>query len=224
MLSVASTMTLLHNLVPFSVYNIKFCQGLQWSWSRSWSVERYNYVTTLEDDEYAVVCMCVCVCVCVFVCAHVAARVGKQTQVHACMCVCCSVLHAFLGVHLTFLPRLSVTFNVLSFFSVPSAPLGLRATDVGPFRFSLVWNSPSSPNGNIAFYQVELFADNNIYLPALNPVNVSSTSYNFTGLAPFTGYSVQVCAYTIGCGDIATLNVTTLGGEKGQITSKKRQY
>ena len=101
--------------------------------------------------------------------------------------------------------------------SVPSAPLGLRATDIGPFGFSLVWNPPSSPNGNIKFYQVELFVDNNLDLPAVNPVNVSSTSYNFTGLAPFTGYSVQVCAYTIGCGDIATLNVTTLGGESGNL-------
>ena len=71
------------------------------------------------------------------------------------------------------------------------------------------------------FYQVELFADNNLDLPAVNPANVSSTSYNFTGLAPFTGYSVQVCAYAIGCGDIATLNVTTLGGERrgGQLSS-----
>ena len=79
---------------------------------------------------------------------------------------------------------------------------------------------PSSPNGNIVFYQVELFAENNLDLPALNPVNVSSTSYNFTGLAPFTGYSVQVCAYTSTCGDIATLNVTTLGGVKGHAQLK----
>ena len=86
-----------------------------------------------------------------------------------------------------------------------------------PYGFILEWNLPSSPNGNIQFYQVKLFVDENLDLPAVNPVNVSSTLYNFTGLAPFTGYSVQVCAYTIGCGKIATLNVTTLGGEIGCI-------
>ena len=73
------------------------------------------------------------------------------------------------------------------------------------------------PNGIISFYHVELFTDNNLDVPALNPVNVSSASYNFTGLAPFTGYSAQVCAYTTRCGEVATLNVTTLGGESGQI-------
>ena len=84
------------------------------------------------------------------------------------------------------------------------------------FGFNLEWDPPSSPNGIIDFYQVKLFTENSLDLPALNAVNVSSTSYNFTGLAPFTGYSVQVCAYTVGCGDVATLNVTTLGGERGQ--------
>ena len=97
--------------------------------------------------------------------------------------------------------------------SVPSTPLELRVTDTNSSGFTLGWNPPSTPNGIIDFYQVELFTTNNLDLPALNPINVSSTSYTFTGLAPFTGYSVQVCAYTIGCGDIATLNATTLGGE-----------
>ena len=84
--------------------------------------------------------------------------------------------------------------------------------DITANGFGLWWNPPSMPNGIIHFYQVKLFADNGLDVPALNPINISSSSYNFTGLAPFTGYSVQVCAYTIGCGDIATLNVTTLGG------------
>ena len=100
-----------------------------------------------------------------------------------------------------------------SLSSVPSTPLELRVTDANSSGFTLEWNSPSTPNGMIDFYQVELFTDNNLDLPALNPINVSSTSYTFTGLAPFTRYSVQVCAYTIGCGDNATLNATTLGGE-----------
>ena len=104
------------------------------------------------------------------------------------------------------------------FAAASTAPVDLIATHVTTSGFILEWNPPSSPNGNIDFYQVELFAENNLDLPALNPVNVSSTSYNFTGLTPFTGYSVQVCAYTIGCGDIATLNVTTLGGERGQLS------
>ena len=106
----------------------------------------------------------------------------------------------------------------LSMHSVPSAPLEVQATDIGPFEFILEWKPPSSPNCIIDVYQVELFAENNLDLPALNPVNVSSTSYNFTGLAPFTEYSVQVCAYTTGCGGIATLKVTTLGGKKGQLS------
>ena len=99
-----------------------------------------------------------------------------------------------------------------------TAPLDLMTTYVTSSGFTLEWNPPSSPNGIIDFYQVELFAENSLDLPALNPVNVSSTSYSFTGLAPFTGYSVQVCAYTIGCGDIATFNVTTLGGKTGQLS------
>ena len=151
-------------------------------------------------------------CVCVYVGHHVCVC-EHNVQMHACVCtydaMCC--------VHTQ---RLCISFIMTILFcpcSVPSAPLKLRVTDIGPFGFSLVWNPPSSPNGNIKFYQVELFAYNNLDLPAVNPVNVSSTSYNFTGLAPFTGYSVQVCAYTIGCGDIATLNVTTSGGESGNL-------
>ena len=97
--------------------------------------------------------------------------------------------------------------------AVPSAPLGLHIPDITANGFTLVWNPPSTPNGIIDFYQVELFTNNNLDLPALNPINVSSTSYTFTGLAPLTGYSVQVCAYTTECGDIATLNILTLGGE-----------
>ena len=104
--------------------------------------------------------------------------------------------------------------------SVASAPLDLRVTDIGPFGSTLEWNPPSSPNGIIDFYQVELFAENSLDLPALNPVNVNSTSYNFTGLAAFTGYSVQVCAYTIGCGDISTVNVTTLGGKRRKVIAQ----
>ena len=106
--------------------------------------------------------------------------------------------------------------NFLPLYLAPSAPLGVRTTTIGMFRFNLEWNPPSSANGIIDFYQVKLFTENSLDLPALNAVNVSSTSYNFTDLAPFTGYSVQVCAYTVGCGDVATLNVTTLGGERGQ--------
>ena len=100
-----------------------------------------------------------------------------------------------------------------SLSSVPSAPLELLVMDTNSRGFTPEWTPPSTPNGIIDFYQVALFTDNNLDLLTLSPINVSSTSYTFTGLAPFTGYSVQVCAYTIGCGDIATLNVTTLGGE-----------
>ena len=100
-----------------------------------------------------------------------------------------------------------------------TAPLDLLATDVTSSGFILEWNLPSTPNGNIVFYQLKLFTENSLDLPALNTVNVNSTSYNITGLAPFTGYSVQVCAYTGACGDIATLNVTTLGGERGTLST-----
>ena len=100
------------------------------------------------------------------------------------------------------------------FATASTAPLNLLATDVTSSGFNLQWNPPSSPYGNIVFYQLKLFTENSLDLPALNAVNVNSTSYNFTGLAPFTGYSVQVCAYTVGCGDIATFYVTTLGGKK----------
>ena len=101
-----------------------------------------------------------------------------------------------------------------------TAPLNLLATDVTSSGFNLEWNPPSSPYGIIDFYQLKLFTENNLDLPALNAVNVSSTSYNFTDLAPFTGYSVKVCAYTVACGDVATLNVTTLGGERGIFHSR----
>ena len=98
-------------------------------------------------------------------------------------------------------------------YAVSSALLGLRIPDITANGFTLEWTPPSTPNEIIEFYQVALFTANNLDLLTLNPINVSSTSYTFTGLAPFTGYSVQVCSYTIECGDIATLNVTTLGGE-----------
>ena len=100
-----------------------------------------------------------------------------------------------------------------------TAPLDLLATDVTSSGFNLEWNPPSSPYGIIDFYQVKLFTENSLDLPALNAVNVNSTSYNFTDLAPFTGYSVQVCAYTVACGDVATVSVTTLGGERGIFLS-----
>ena len=109
------------------------------------------------------------------------------------------------------------------FAAVSTAPLDLLVTDVTSSGFNLEWDPPSSPNGVIDFYQVELFTENSLDLPALNAVNVSSTSYNFTDLAPFTGYSVQVCAYTVGCGDVATLNVTTLGGKRGQASLYKKE-
>ena len=99
----------------------------------------------------------------------------------------------------------------------PSAPLELQVEYVSSRGFTLEWSPPSTANEITDFYQLELFAYDNLDLPTLNPINVSSTPYTFTGLAPFTGYSVQVCAYTIGCGDIATLNVTTLGGEICEI-------
>ena len=109
------------------------------------------------------------------------------------------------------------------FAAVSTAPLNLLVTDVTSSGFNLEWDPPSSPNGVIDFYKVELFTENSLDLPALNAVNVSSTSYNFTDLAPFTGYSVQVCAYTVGCGDVATLNVTTLGGKRGQASLYKKE-
>ena len=100
-----------------------------------------------------------------------------------------------------------------------TAPLDLLATYVTSSGFNLEWSPPSSPNGNIDSYQLKLFTENSLHLLALNAVNVNSTAYNYTGLAPFTGYSVQVCAYTGACGDIATLNVTTLGGERAIFCS-----
>ena len=103
---------------------------------------------------------------------------------------------------------------------MPSAPLELRVTDQFSYGFNLEWDPPSSPNGIIDFYQLKLLTENSLDLPALNAVNVSSTAYNYTDLAPFTGYSVQVCAYTVACGDVATLNVTTLGGERGIFRSR----
>ena len=113
---------------------------------------------------------------------------------------------------------MAICFNVAFawihlFPSASSAPNNLLATGIGPHGFTLQWTPPTFPSIIIDFYRLELFTVNNLDLPALSPINVSSTSYTFTGLALFTGYSVQVCAYTIGCGDIATLNVTTLGGE-----------
>ncbi len=105
------------------------------------------------------------------------------------------------------------------FATASTAPLNLLAIDVTSSGFNLEWDPPSSPNGSIVFYQLKLFTENNLDLPALNTVNVNSTSYNFTDLVPFTGYSVQVCAYTVACGDVATLTVTTLGGKRGMLSS-----
>ena len=40
-----------------------------------------------------------------------------------------------------------------------------------PYGFILEWNLPSSPNGNIQFYQVKLFVDENLDLPAMLAVH-----------------------------------------------------
>ena len=108
--------------------------------------------------------------------------------------------------------------------SVPSAPEDLRVTNRTSHGFTFEWTPPSTPNGIIDFYYAALFPRNSPDLPALNPINVSSTSYTFTGLAPFTGYLVQLCAYTIGCGDTASLDVMTLGGEvENLLTELQRE-
>ena len=137
---------------------------------------------------------------------------------HMCIGPCdCLILHAC--------PRHVYHYDVYIMYLhgyalfpiVSTAPLDLLATNISTSGFNLEWNPPSCPNENIVFYQVVLFADNNPDLPALNPVNVSGTSYTVTGLAPFTEYSVRVCAYTTECGDFANLSVRTLGGEEGNL-------
>ena len=139
-------------------------------------------------------------------------------NVRTCMSIgpCdCLILHACPR-HITYDVYSMLSYGFTLFPAVSTAPLDLMATNISTSGFNLEWNPPNSPNEIIDFYQVVLFADNNPDLPALNPVNVSGTSYTVTGLAPFTEYSVRVCAYTTECGDIANLSVTTLGGEKGQ--------
>ena len=149
-LSVGSTMALLQNLVPFSVYNISV-RAYTGAGPGPFSEE--ISVATLEDGEYAVMCMCVCPhgltynnlflfyhitcqyvtnrtplyiiilllyiakkcvhCLCAHMCTH------KWVSKHRCMhvCVCCSVLHAFLGVHLHFLPP-AMLFCDIQCFSI----------------------------------------------------------------------------------------------------------
>ena len=223
MLSVASTMALLQDLVPFSVYNISV-RASTGAGPGPYSTE--ISVRTLEDGE------CVCRRACppvqctVFVCivAKLKYRPGQESlegnrgQASTQTNMLKVYRWAWIGAYV------KMYFVVSHFvFSVPSAPLELQGIGISSSGLTLEWNPPSTPNGITDFYQVELFTDNNLDLPALNPINVSSTSYNFTGLAPFTGYSVQVCAYTIGCGDIAPLNITTLGGEANSIISEERE-
>ena len=165
---------------------------------------------------YMYACMYARTYVCMYACMYARTYVCM----YACMfifriCILYTVWHKIPVAHAQFLIGLVVLYSTHCL--VPSAPLELLVEDVSSGGFTLEWNPPSTPNGIIDFYLLELFADNNLDLPALNPINVSSTSYTFTGLAPFTGYSVQVCAYTIGCSDSASLNVTTLGGEICEI-------
>ena len=56
-LSVGSTMALLQNLVPFSVYNISV---RAYTGAGPGPFSKEISVATLEDGEYAVMCMCVC--------------------------------------------------------------------------------------------------------------------------------------------------------------------
>ena len=95
--------------------------------------------------------------------------------------------------------------------SVPSAPLNLNISDVGPRTINLTWSPPANPNGVLLFYQLEYFIEGSSDLLALD-VPAESLAASLEDLTPAQQYRVTVRANTsVGFGDTSAPVVATTG-------------
>lgn len=98
-------------------------------------------------------------------------------------------------------------------FSVPSGvPTGLSAGRVEPDSISLTWTppDPGQRNGMIRHYLIKLSIVGSLSTVTHVRTSTSGTSYQVTGLRPYTVYSISVAAVTVGTGpSSSSINITT---------------
>ena len=94
---------------------------------------------------------------------------------------------------------------------VPTAPNLLSLIASGPGNFSVTWAEPTSTNGEIINYNIDI-NDGAMLIES----SAIGTEFVVTGLEPFTDYSVRVQACTSeGCGPFSNeiINITLQEGK-----------
>ena len=74
--------------------------------------------------------------------------------------------------------------------------------------FVVEWKAPADPNGPVSTYNVEIRVGESV----LRAENTSLRMLAVTGLDPVVKHTINICAYTIACGNVSTLAVQTSGG------------
>ena len=110
---------------------------------------------------------------------------------------------------------LFICFSVLA---PPTSPLGFHNTSTLSTSFNITWTTPSDTGGRTDIFYIVTITGRSINIT----VNITDTQYTFTGLNPFTTYTVSVRAGN-GVSDqdssndvnrTVSITVTTLGGIK----------
>jgi hypothetical protein len=91
--------------------------------------------------------------------------------------------------------------------SAPSAPRNLTAVNITTNRFVVEWIVPADPNGPVFTYNVEIRVGESV----LKAENTSQEMLAVTGLDPVVKHTINICAYTIACGNVSTFAVQTSG-------------
>ena len=90
--------------------------------------------------------------------------------------------------------KLFISYYILSSPPVSEPPLNLTTVPSNT-TVSVMWSPPADANGVVSTYLISLFDSMSILIQ--NQTVVSSTlTVEFTGLAPFTNYTVSVRAFT----------------------------
>ena len=104
--------------------------------------------------------------------------------------------------------------------TVPSVPLNVTLRGSTPTSLEISWSTPSFSNGANLTYHVEYTGvatenavNDSFYTP--NFLESSTTSVTFSGLVPFSTYTIGVSASTsAGAGPTASINATTTAAGK----------
>ena len=94
------------------------------------------------------------------------------------------------------------------FTLAPSAPRNLTAVSITTNSFVVEWIAPAAPNGPVTTYNVEIRVGESV----LKAENTSQRMLIVTGLDPVVKHMINICAYTIACGNVSMLAVQTNGG------------